>query len=742
VNDPAPSAAPLPGAAPASRPCPAVAWRTLVLLGLALGLVTLLTYSNSFEAGLTLDNKVVLAQDPRIREWNGQNLRLIFQENYWWPYAASDLYRPLTTLSYLINYAVLGNGARVAGYHWVNFLLHWANAWLVLVILHRLTARTGVALLAAALFAVHPANVESVTNLIGRADLLAAFSILAGGWCYLRAAGVSGLRKLPWLGGVALIACAGVLMKESAVMIGAFVLLYDWLWRWPELPGATWRERLPAAAREFGLKGWIALVPAVCLLLWARHRLLYVSPVYGQSFVDNPIAYAGVFPGFMTAMKVIGRYLSLLVLPGTLSCDYSYNQIPLFGEAAHWWEDLYAWAALAVVVALVWAAVRGRRVHVSFAWGTLFFLLLLLPTSNLLVPIGSIMAERFLYLPSLGFCLVAALALQPMGRALARLGVKNPRWQPWAAWALPALVVAVFALRTHVRNADWRDDLALWENAVAAAPDSFKTHKGYANALWDAGRNEPALDAALARAEEGLAVLDRKSLAEERRDNTLFYDLGMYYRLKGDFLSQRGQPGEAGRCYRKSVDLLLRAQAVDRWANEASHRASLRRDRPADELADVGNFRIYLQLGQSYLQLGNWAGAETAGRYAQRLMPNDAGGYMLVSAAVFATGHHDAAAIQTLAALVLQPANAEAWANLAKCYAALGLVPAPIGLQGPNHVLDDGNPIVRRQLVEACRALMRNFETARLPWLAQVLREQAVTQYHMSAADIGPPEKR
>ena len=168
----------------------------------------------------------------------------------------------------------------------------------------------------------------------------------------------------------------------------------------------------------------------------------------------------------------------------------------------------------------------------------------------------------------------------------------------------------------------------------------------------------------------------------------------------------------------------------------------MRRGRPVDELTDVGNFRIYLQLGQSYLQLGNWTGAEAAGRYAQRLMPNDAGGYMLVSAAVFAAGHHDAAAIQMLAALVLDPANAEAWANLARCYTALGLVPAPIGSQGSNHVLDDGNPVVRRQLVEACQALLRNFETARLPWLAQALREQAVTQYHMSAADLGLPEKR
>jgi tetratricopeptide (TPR) repeat protein len=720
-----------------------VSWRLLALLGLTLGLLTLLTYSNSFRAGLTLDNQVVLTQDPRIRAWNAQNLRLIFTENYWWPYAASDLYRPLTTLSYLFNYAVLGNGERVAGYHWVNFFLHWANTWLVLVLLCRLTGRWRPALLAAALFAVHPVNVESVTNIVGRADLLAATAILLGGWCYLRAAVAPGWRRLPWLAGTGLIACVGVLMKESAVMIVAFVALYDWLWRWPGLPGATWWQRLRAAGGEFVLQGWLALLPVVCLLWWARHRLLYTSPVYGQLFIDNPIAYAGWFQGFLTAVKVLGRYLGLLVMPRALSCDYSYNQIPLYGAGAYWWEDLSAWLSLLVVVVLVWLAVRARRRHVEFAWGTLFFFLVMLPTSNLLVPIGSIMAERFLYLPAVGFCLVAALALGPLGEALARRLVANPVWQPRAAWVLSVLVVAALALRTHARNDDWRDGRSLWESAVAAAPGSFKTHKGYANALWDAGRNEPAVDAAIARAEIGLAVLDQKPLPPERRDNTLFYDLGLYYGVKGEFLNLRGQASEARRFYRKAIDILYRAREVDRWVNETSHQASIRRGRAAADLPDVGNYRIYLQLGLTCMRLGDYAEAEAASRYLQRLAPGDVEGYLLVGSALLASGRRDQSAVEIIAALVLKPDNAEAWRALERCYAALNLLPVPIVMSNQGRpILDDKNPIVRRQLIEALVLLVRNHEAARQARQVKELRDIALIRYHVPAEVFAAPAKR
>src|SRR5258706_223442 len=129
---------------------------------LALCVLTLVAYSNSFSAGFALDNNWLLLQDKRIRDATSQNLRLIWEHSYWWPYGESYLYRPFTTLSYLFNYAILGNGGHAAGYHWINFLLHAGNVLLVYVIALRLIRRFWPSIMIAALWAVHPVLTESV----------------------------------------------------------------------------------------------------------------------------------------------------------------------------------------------------------------------------------------------------------------------------------------------------------------------------------------------------------------------------------------------------------------------------------------------------------------------------------------------------------------------------------------------------------------------------------------------------
>src|SRR6185295_10390235 len=106
-------------------------------VALALGLLALLVYSNSFSAGLVLDNGLIIGTDTRLRAASAENVGLIFSKSYWWPGFESVLYRPLTTLTYLFNYSVLGSGEHVASYHVVNFLLHWANVVLVLLIIRR-----------------------------------------------------------------------------------------------------------------------------------------------------------------------------------------------------------------------------------------------------------------------------------------------------------------------------------------------------------------------------------------------------------------------------------------------------------------------------------------------------------------------------------------------------------------------------------------------------------------------------
>src|SRR5581483_2086259 len=115
---------PLPDEKPAARVAHLLAIGAVIL-------IALLAYSNSFQGGYTLDNNQLLTADKRIQQVNSQNLSDIWNHTYWWPYGESGLYRPLATLSYMFNYAVLGNGQNPFGFHLINLLLHFCNIALV-----------------------------------------------------------------------------------------------------------------------------------------------------------------------------------------------------------------------------------------------------------------------------------------------------------------------------------------------------------------------------------------------------------------------------------------------------------------------------------------------------------------------------------------------------------------------------------------------------------------------------------
>src|SRR6185503_4299105 len=100
---------------------------------------TLLAYASSFQAGLIFDNGSRILNDPRIQQATGANVDLILKTDYWHPNLGSGIYRPLTTLSFLFNYAVLGNGPRPFGYHAINWILHALNASLLYLLALRLS---------------------------------------------------------------------------------------------------------------------------------------------------------------------------------------------------------------------------------------------------------------------------------------------------------------------------------------------------------------------------------------------------------------------------------------------------------------------------------------------------------------------------------------------------------------------------------------------------------------------------
>ena len=427
---------------------------------LALWALVLAAYSNSFQAGLVFDSAMAITRDARIQAVTPHNLRLILTEEYWHGSTTSGLYRPLTTFSYLLNYAVFGNGTQPAGYHWVNLALHAVNVSLVYLLGILVLGESVPALALAALWGVHPLLTESVTNVVGRADLLAAFGVLAGLLCYLRSGTAVGRRKLYWLAAMLAAQAVGIFSKENAAVLPGLMLLYDLTWR----ERAAWRER----ALAYG-----ALLPPLAAFFCLRVRFPMDILI---RFGDNPMMSAGFWTARLTAVKVIGKYVWLFIWPAHLSADYSYNAVPLFGWQTAEWEDAKALIALAVCVGAAVLAVRWYRARKALFFFMAFFFVALAPTSNLTVLIGSVMAERFLYLPSIGLagCVVAAI------RAL---GPRVSRQRLRTAWIALGFLCLVCAGRTYARNFDWGDDLSLWISAVEVCPGSAKAHYNLGSAL-------------------------------------------------------------------------------------------------------------------------------------------------------------------------------------------------------------------------------------------------------------------
>jgi len=437
-------------------------WRLLVIWSLLL-----IAYSNSFQAGLVFDSSSVIGQDPRIRQATAANAASILTGGYLYGSTIAGLYRPLTTLSYLLNYGMFGNGPSPPGYHWGNLALHAVNVALVYALGVTVLGETAPAWALAAIWGLHPLLTESVTNIAGRADLLAAFGVLAGLLCYVRSTSAAGRRRLAWLAGMAAAQAIGLFSKESAVVLPGIMLVYGLTW----FDRTAWRRLAPAYAA-------LALPFAAFFYLRAQAHLHMVVP-----FTDNPLADAGFWTARLTAFKVIGKFLWLFLWPARLSADYSYNAVPLFGWQAWTWEDAKALIGMAVclgaaLVAVI-LAVRGRRSEKPMLFFLGFFFIAVSPTSNLIVIIGSIMAERFLYLPSVGLagCVVAVIYA---------LGRRNPLRRPATArvaWAVLGVACLALAVRTYARNFDWKDELSLWSSVVNVCPGSAKAHYNLANTL-------------------------------------------------------------------------------------------------------------------------------------------------------------------------------------------------------------------------------------------------------------------
>jgi tetratricopeptide (TPR) repeat protein len=349
----------------------------------------------------------------------------------------------------------------------VNFALHGVNVSLVYLLGILVLGAAAPAFALAALWGVHPLLTESVTNIVGRADLLAAFGVLAGLLCYVKSATALGRRKLFWVAAMLVAQAVGIFSKENAAVLPAIMLLYDLTWS----QRAAWRGRALAYA---------ALVLPFAAFFYLRGTLPMHIPA---RFLENPLMSAGFWTARLTAVKVIGKYLWLFVWPARLSADYSYNAVPLFSWHPAEWEDAKALIALAVCLGAALLAVCWYRTRKPLFFFLAFFFVALAPTSNLAILIGSIMAERFVYLPSIGLAGCVVAAIWALGRPVSRPRLLAMR----TAWIALGLLCLACGARTYARNFDWLDDRSLWTSAVDVCPESAQAHANLGVALVNSG---------------------------------------------------------------------------------------------------------------------------------------------------------------------------------------------------------------------------------------------------------------
>jgi tetratricopeptide (TPR) repeat protein len=366
-------------------------------------------------------------------------------------------YLPVRDLSNLVDFRFFGT--EPTGYRLGNWLLHALGAALAYAFLLEALRLPRAALAGALLWAVHPLHAEAVSWASARKDLLCAVFALLAATLHLRA-GRTGSRALGAAAAGAFL--LATLSKTAAAALPVALAAWEVLSGDGAVPAA--RRALAAARRAAPM----LLVAAAGAALHSLHqeRGNVVAGWRGGGWLPNLFLMAGVHL----------RYLRQAVLPFGLAPDYALDAARPDAPA-----NL---AGLAAGAAALAGSVLLLRRRSPAGLGALWWFALLLPVSNLVVPITNVSADRYLHLPLLGPCLLAGLAFD---RACA---AGRERLARGALAAVAAALGAAAALQCL----HWRDGVALWTRAVEVSPGSGRAWMNRGEALAFAGRREEALD--------------------------------------------------------------------------------------------------------------------------------------------------------------------------------------------------------------------------------------------------------
>ncbi len=427
---------------PEYRPAAAVAF---------VALMALLVYAHSLANGFAYDDEFIILLRGEVHGLG--RLRELLTTDYWPPEFTSSLYRPVTLLSFAIDWAIWSG--KPFGFHLTNILIHSAVAAVLTLLLFRFFPWWA-AMAGGLVFAVHSVHTEAVTNVVGRAELLAALFAIAACLVYTGAVR-RGHFSISTIALIAVCYALAALSKEVGIVVPALLLVTDL----PFVPsGRAGSLKQYVSAR---LPLWATLTAVLVLILGLRLAMLgaAVESLPGRAFIPDASFPTRLF----TMARVWPKYFELLLFPFDLSADYSpavllpARQLTAQGVVGF----VLVFSAIVLAVA---AYRRAPEFGMAVGWAGVA----LIPVSNLVITAQFLLAERTFYLPSAAVSIVAALVVtRTSSRRQLALGLGVLLW------------LVAFSVVTIRRNPVWQSTDTVFEDLRRRHPESSRLLWGVAS---------------------------------------------------------------------------------------------------------------------------------------------------------------------------------------------------------------------------------------------------------------------
>ncbi|CAB3380082.1 Hypothetical predicted protein [Cloeon dipterum] len=539
-----------------------------------------------------LNNEDVRTSTP---VWN------VFYNDYWGTRlshpSSHKSYRPLTVLSFRLNYWLSGGILIARSFKLANLLLHIVISVISLSLFDRLFGGNcpKASLLASLLFAVHPIHCEAVAGIVGRADLLCALFFFLAFLSYCKSVDSSLhsyriFSSVIWLDLTMIFTMVSMLCKEQGITVLGLCSVYDLVNLWQEQEP---KKRKGVVMRHIALAMWGAV------LLLGRWVVMGGQVPTFQP-VDNPASFADSFFTRVVSFNYIyALNFWLLLCPDWLCFDWAMGCIPLITSPL----DLRVMAPIIFWVGMTLLGLRLFYTSSTKSARIIFLALALLvgtflPASNLLFRVGFVIAERVLYLPSTGFCMLIALGVR-------QLSTLSPEYHQTIRSSFMMLLVTM-ALKSCQRSKEWGTEQELFRSALAVCPLNAKVHYNVAKNAADLGDKQLAL-------EEYTIALKLHPEYEQAMNNL------------GNLLRDGGHLNEAESLLTQAVT--IRPNFAAAWMNLGIVQAGLKKYQDAEEsymtaLQHRPKYPdCYYNLGNLYLEQGRHDDAYEAWRNATELKP-------------------------------------------------------------------------------------------------------------------------